>query len=136
MKTSSRVFVRRPRGVYIATGVGAVVVVLIAVGLFLPLAGFLAATTASTAGLVPFPVLSVTGVTLLGIVLVAGALLLALTRRRPAAAGVWSVLAVLIALAVTVFPLVAVAVGSADRAADIGPIISDLWGRLSGLLPS
>ncbi len=110
-------------------------VVLIGLLLFLPLTGFLAATTASTAGLVPFPVLSVTLVTLLGIVLAVGALLLAVTRRRTAAAWVFAVIAVLVALAVTVFPLVAVAVGSADRASDIVPLLGDIWTRISDLLP-
>lgn len=123
---------RRTRGVSIATGVGAGVVVLIALGLFLPLLGFLAGATASTAGLIPFPALSVTLVTLVGVVIVAGLLLLALTRRRTGVAIVWVVLAVLVALAVTVFPLVAVASGSAERASDVAPLIGELWGRLTG----
>ncbi|KTS13144.1 hypothetical protein [Microbacterium testaceum] len=123
---------RRTRGVFIATGVGAGVVVLIALGLFLPLLGFLAGATASTAGLIPFPALSVTLVTLVGVVIVAGLLLLALTRRRTGVAIVWVVLAVLVALAVTVFPLVAVASGSAERASDVAPLIGELWGRLTG----
>lgn len=122
---------RRTRGVFIATGVGAGIVVLIALGLFLPLLGFLAGATASTAGLIPFPALSVTLVTLVGVVIVAGLLLLALTRRRTGVAIVWVVLAVLVALAVTVFPLVAVASGSAERASDVAPLIGELWGRLT-----
>ncbi|MFV9423535.1 MFS transporter permease [Microbacterium sp. S1037] len=123
---------RRTRGVFIATGVGAGIVVLIALGLFLPLLGFLAGATASTAGLIPFPALSVTLATLVGVVIVAGLLLLALTRRRTGVAIVWVVLAVLVALAVTVFPLVAVASGSAERASDVAPLIGELWGRLTG----
>ncbi len=123
---------RRPRGVYIATGVGAGLVAIIALALYLPLVGFLAATTASTAGLVPFPVGSVTGVTLLGVVLVVGALFLAVTRRRAWLSWTLAVIAVLIAFAVTVFPLIAVAVGSADRASDIVPLLIDLWQRVTG----
>jgi len=123
---------RRPRGVLVTTGIGAVVVALIALGLFLPLVGFLAGTTASTAGLVPFPALSVTLVALLGLVAVAGLLLLAVTRRRTGVAIVWAALAVLVALAVTVFPLVAVASGSAERASDVVPLLGELWGRLTG----
>ena len=123
---------RRPRGVFVATGIGAGLVVLIALGLFLPLVGFLAGTTASTAGLIPFPALSVTLVTLVGAVVGAGLLLLALTRRRTGFAIVWVVLAVVVALAVTVFPLVAVASGSAERASDVAPLIGELWGRLTG----
>ncbi len=124
---------RRARGVLLATGVGAGLIVLIALGLFLPLVGFLAGATASTAGLIPFPALSVTLVTLVGAVLVAGLLLLALTRRRTGVAIVWVALAVLVALAVTVFPLGAVASGSAERASDIAPILADLWSRLTDL---
>ncbi|MDF2665053.1 MAG: permease of the major facilitator superfamily [Microbacterium sp.] len=123
---------RRQRGVFVATGIGAGLVVLIALGLFLPLVGFLAGTTASTAGLIPFPALSVTLVTLIGAALAAGLLLLALTRRRTGFAIVWVVLAVVVALAVTVFPVVAVASGSAERASDVGPILGDLWSRLTG----
>lgn len=129
---SSSLTRRRPRGVYIATGVGAAVTAIIALALYLPLVGFLAATTASTAGLVPFPFASVTGVTLLGLVIVVGALLLAVTRRRPWLSWTLAVVAVLVTLAVTVFPLIAVAVGSADRASDIVPLITDLWQRLTG----
>ncbi|KTR95338.1 MFS transporter permease [Microbacterium testaceum] len=122
---------RRARGVLLATGVGAGLIVLIALGLFLPLVGFLAGATASTAGLIPFPALSVTLVTMVGVVLVAGLLLLALTRRRTGVAIVWVMLAVLVALAVTVFPLGAVASGSAERASDIAPMLADLWSRLT-----
>jgi magnesium-transporting ATPase (P-type) len=128
----SSALARRPRGVYIATGVGAALAAIIGLALYLPLVGFLAATTASTAGLVPFPVASVTGVTLLGILIVVGALLLAVTRRRPWLSWTLAVIAVLVALAVTVFPLIAVAVGSADRASDIVPLITDLWQRVTG----
>ncbi|KQR25977.1 MFS transporter permease [Microbacterium sp. Leaf151] len=122
----------RPRGVYVATGVGAALAAIIALALYLPLVGFLAATTASTAGLVPFPLGSVTGVTLLGLLVVAGALLLAVTRRRPWMSWTLAIIAVIVALAVTVFPLIAVAVGSADRASDIVPIVVDLWQRVTG----
>ena len=114
------------------TGIGVVLVVLVAAGLFLPLVGFLAGATASTVGLVPFPGLSVTLVSLLGVVVCAGLLFAALTRRRTATAIAWTVLAVVVALAVTAFPLIAVVTGSADRASDLAPIIGDLWGRLTG----
>lgn len=123
---------RHPRGVLVTAGIGTVLVVVIAAGLFLPLVGFLAGATASTVGLVPFPAASVTLVTLAGVVVCAGLLLAALTRRRTATAIVWTVLAVMVALAVTAFPLVAVVTGSAERASDLAPIVGDLWGRLTG----
>jgi hypothetical protein len=39
---------------------------------------------------------------------------------------------VLVTVAVTVYPLVTVAVGSADRAGDVWPIITDLIRRVTG----
>ena len=132
MRAGRATTARRPRGVLVTTGIGVVLVVLVAAGLFLPLVGFLAGATASTVGLVPFPGLSVTLVSLLGVVVCAGLLFAALTRRRTATAIAWTVLAVVVALAVTAFPLIAVVTGSADRASDLAPIIGDLWGRLTG----
>ncbi|WP_267424726.1 MULTISPECIES: MFS transporter permease [unclassified Curtobacterium] len=122
----------RARGVWIATGVGVLVVLLVVTAGFLPLVGFLGGVTATTVGLVPFPFVRVTLVTVLGGLVVLGLLVLAVTRRRTVAAWVPVVLAVLVTLAVTVYPLVAVAVGSADRAGDVWPIITDLVRRVTG----
>ncbi|MCY1693642.1 MFS transporter permease [Curtobacterium sp. SL109] len=122
----------RARGVWIATVVGVLVVLLVFTAGFLPLVGFLGGVTATTAGLVPFPFVRVTLVTVLGGLVVLGLLVLAVTRRRTVAAWVPVVLAVLVTIAVTVYPLVAVAVGSADRAGDVWPIITDLVRRVTG----
>jgi hypothetical protein len=122
----------RARGVWIATAVGVLVVLLVFTGGFLPLVGFLGGVTATTAGLVPFPFVRVTLVTILGGLVVLGLLVLAVTRRRAVAAWVPVVLAVLVTVAVTVYPLVTVAVGSADRAGDVWPIITDLVRRITG----
>ena len=122
----------RARGVWIATVVGVLVVLLVFTAGFLPLVGFLGGVTATTAGLVPFPVIRVTLVTVLGGLVVLGLLVLAVTRRRTVAAWIPVVLAVLVTLAVTVYPLVTVAVGSADRAGDVWPIITDLVRRVTG----
>ncbi|MBF4588821.1 MFS transporter permease [Curtobacterium sp. VKM Ac-1395] len=122
----------RARGVWIATVVGVLVVLLVFTAGFLPLVGFLGGVTATTAGLVPFPFVRVTLVTVLGGLVVLGLLVLAVTRRRTVAAWVPVVLAVLVTVAVTVYPLVAVAVGSADRAGDVWPIITDLVRRVTG----
>lgn len=122
----------RARGVWIATVVGVLVVLLVFTAGFLPLVGFLGGVTATTAGLVPFPVIRVTLVTVLGGLVVLGLLVLAVTRRRSVAAWIPVVLAVLVTLAVTVYPLVTVAVGSADRAGDVWPIITDLVRRVTG----
>ncbi|WP_144765121.1 MFS transporter permease [Curtobacterium sp. 9128] len=122
----------RARGVWIATVVGVLAVVLVFVGAFLPLTGFLAGVTATTAGLVPFPFVRVTLVTVLGGIVVLGLLVLAATRRRSLAAWVPAVLAIVVTLAVTAYPLVTVAIGSADRAGDVWPIITDLVRRITG----
>lgn len=132
--SGARIRSARPRGVYVAAGVGAVVVVLIAIALFLPLVGFLVATTASTAGLIPFPAITVTLVTLLCAVLVTGLLVVAALRRHAWLSWTLAVLAMLVALGATAFPLFAVAAGSADRAADIGPILADLWQRVTAAI--
>lgn len=116
----------------IAAATGTVVVMLVALGLFLPLVGLLVGVTASSAGLVPFPALSVTAVALVGVVVVAVLLLFALTRRRPAGAWAAAVVAVLAALAVTAFPVIAVAAGSAERVSDVGPLLVELWQRFTG----
>jgi hypothetical protein len=102
----------RARGVWIATVVGVLLVVLLVAGVFLPLVGFLAGVTATTAGLVPFPFVA--------------------TRRRTVAAWVPVILAVFVAVAVTAYPLGAVAIGSTDRAGDVWPIITDLVRRVTG----
>jgi len=122
----------RSRSVWVASGIGLVAVLLLAFGAFLPLVGFLAGITGTTAGLVPFPFLRVTLVTLVGAVVVLALLLLAVTRRHGATAWTAVVLALLVTVGVTVFPLVAVAIGSADRAGDVWPVISGLWTRFVG----
>lgn len=129
-----RMGIRRPRsrGVWIASGIGTVLVFAIAIGAFLPLVGFLGGITATTAGLVPFPVVRVTLAALGGAVVVLGLLALAVTRRHTATATLAIVLAVLVSIAVTVFPVVLVAIGSADRAGDVWPIVTQLWQRFTG----
>lgn len=132
MRTTAPGRLVRSRQSLIAAVTGTAVVVLVALGLFLPLAGLLIGVTASSAGLVPFPGLSVTAVTLVGIVVVAALLLFAVTRRRPASAWAAAVFAVLVSLAVTAFPVIAVAAGSAERVSDVRPLLGDLWQRFTG----
>ncbi|OZD31305.1 MFS transporter permease [Rhodococcus sp. 06-1477-1B] len=112
--------------------IGAGIVVVFTLVVYLPLVGFLGGATASTAGIVPFPVVSVTVVTFVGAATIVGLLALALTRRRSGVAWALVALAVVVALAVTAFPLVAVVIGSAQRIGEIGPVISALWQQLAG----
>ncbi|GGL10096.1 heme A synthase [Curtobacterium luteum] len=122
----------RPRGVWVASGIGIVLLLAITLGAFFPLVGFLGGVTATTAGLVPFPFVRVTLVALLGAVVVLALVVLALTRRHTATSVVAVVFAVLVALAVTIYPVVTVAISSADRAGDVWPIVTDLWQRFTG----
>lgn len=122
----------RPRGVWIASGIGVVLVVGTALGAFLPLVGFLGGVTATTSGLVPFPFVRVALVTIAGSLVILALLVLAFTRRHTATAASAVVLAVLVAVAVTIVPIVLVAIGSADRAGDVWPIVTELWNRFTG----
>lgn len=122
----------RPRGVWITSGIGIVLVLAIALGAYLPLVGFLGGVTATTAGLVPFPFLRVTLVTLLGVVVVLALVVLGLTRRHTVTTVFAVVLAVLVSLAVTAYPVVTVAIASTDRAGDVWPIVTELWQRFTG----
>lgn len=122
----------RSRRSALAALISAVVIVLIALLAFLPLLGVLAGATASTAGLIPFPVLAVSVATILGSVLVLALLVGSATRRRTAAAWMLAAAAAVVALVVTAFPLVAVVVGSIDRAGDLGTVIGELAQRFGG----
>lgn len=129
--TTDRALVTSRRSATVAA-IGAGIVVVFTLVVYLPLVGFLGGATASTAGIVPFPVVSVTVVTFVGAATIVGLLALALTRRRSGVAWALVALAVVVALAVTAFPLVAVVIGSAQRIGEIGPVISALWQQLAG----
>ena len=122
----------RPRGVWITSGIGIVLVLALALGAYLPLVGFLGGVTATTAGLVPFPFIRITLVTLLGVVVVLALLFWALTRRHTVSSVAAVVLAVLVSLAVTAYPVVTIAIASTDRAGDVWPIVTELWQRFTG----
>lgn len=129
--SSSRMPVRS-RYSLTAAAIGAVVIAGGTLLVFLPTVGFLAGATASTAGLIPFPAVSVTFVALAGAVVVLALLVAAASRRRPVAAWVLVVIALIAALAVTAYPIVAVVTGSAERVGDIGPVVDELVRRVGG----
>lgn len=124
----------RSRHSLIAAVIGAAVIAGGTLLIFLPTIGFLAGATASTAGLIPFPAVSVTLVALTGGVVVVALLLAAAAQRRPAAAWALVVLAMVASLLVTAFPVIAVVVGSAERVGDVGPVIGELARRVGGSL--
>ncbi|MEW1706384.1 MFS transporter permease [Microbacterium sp. NPDC089190] len=128
---SSRTLIRSRRSTAAAlTGAG--VVAVIALLGFFPLVGFLAGATASTAGLVPFPAVSVWLVTLVGLLVTIALLAASATRRRAPAAWAFSATAVVVAVVVTAFPLIAVIVGSVERAGDLGSVVEQLVQRFGG----
>lgn len=129
--TTDRALVASRRSATVAA-IGAGIVVVFTLVVYLPLVGFLGGATASTAGIVPFPLVSVTVVTFVGAATIVGLLALALTRRRSGVAWALVAFAVVVALTVTAFPLVAVVIGSAQRVGEIGPVISALWQQLAG----
>lgn len=129
--SSSRMPIRS-RHSLTAAAIGAVVIAGGTLLVFLPTVGFLAGATASTAGLIPFPAVSVTFVALAGAVVVLALLVAAASRRRPVAAWVLVVIALIAALAVTAYPFVAVVTGSAERVGDIGPVVDELVRRVGG----
>lgn len=99
---------------------------------FLPLVGFLAGATATTAGLVPFPAVGVSAVALLGLLVIVALLVASATRRRAAVAWALAATAVVVAIVATVFPLIAVVAGSADRVGDLGNVVDQLLQRFGG----
>ncbi len=80
----------------------------------------------------PFPFVRIALVTVLGLVVVLALLLWALTRRHTVTSVFAVVLAVLVSLAVTAYPVVTIAIASADRAGDVWPIVTELWQRFTG----
>ncbi|KEP76392.1 hypothetical protein HR12_00125 [Microbacterium sp. SUBG005] len=127
---SSGVLIRSRRSAAAALTGGGVVALIVLLG-FLPLVGFLAGATATTAGLVPFPAVSVSAVALVALLVIVASLVAAATRRRAAAAWVLAATAVVVAIVATVFPLIAVVVGSADRVGDLGNVVDQLLQRFA-----
>lgn len=128
-RTSSRGFLIRSRRSAVAALTGGGVIALIVLLGFLPLVGFLAGATATTAGLVPFPAVSVSTVSLLGFLVIVALLAASATRRRAVVAWTLAATAVVVAIAATAFPLIAVVAGSADRVGDLGSVIELLLQR-------
>ncbi|WP_298871260.1 MFS transporter permease [uncultured Microbacterium sp.] len=129
--SSSKTVIRSRRSAAAAMTGGVVIALIVLLG-FLPLVTFLAGATASTAGLVPFPVLGVTAVALIGLLAIVALLAGSVTRRRAPAAWALSATAVVVAIVVTAFPLIAVVVGSVDRVGDLGAVVEQLVQRLGG----
>ncbi|SDO47113.1 hypothetical protein SAMN04487848_1050 [Microbacterium sp. ru370.1] len=125
--SSSGLHIRSRRSAAAALTGGGVIALIVLLG-FLPLAG----ATATTAGLVPFPAVSVSAVTLLGLLVIVALLAASATRRRAVVAWTLAATAVVVAIVATAFPLIAVVAGSADRVGDLGSVIEHLLQRFGG----
>lgn len=129
--SSRRVLIRSQGSAAAALTGGGVIAVIVLLGFF-PLVGFLAGATATTAGLVPFPAVGVSAVALLGLLVIVALLVASATRRRAAVAWALAATAVVVAIVATVFPLIAVVAGSADRVGDLGNVVDQLLQRFGG----
>lgn len=122
----------RPRAVWAAAVTGAVLVLLILVGLLLPILGLIGAADGATAGALDVPVGSIVVALLVGYVLALLFLVVSVRSRNGAFAWVMSVAAVISALLVSLWPLLAVALAGVDQTTEVIPFIQDLIARVTG----
>lgn len=114
----------RPRAVWAAAITGVVLLVLIVVGVLIPILGLIGAADGATVGALRVPV---------GGIVVALLFLLGCVRSRNGALSwVLAVAAVISALLVSLWPLLAVAFAGVDQASDVVPFIQDLIRRVTG----
>ncbi len=122
---------RRPVGVWIALVVGVLGVLAALLGVLVPITGLVGAA----AGIVAGAHVSVVGISVVVVLgyLVAGGLLLAIVRtRHRLAAWTLAILAILLALAAALYPLVAVGFGAANGVGDLVGTIVDIVHRVWG----
>lgn len=123
---------QRPGAVWAAFGTGSALVILIALGLLLPILGLIGAADGATIGALDVPVGAIAVALLIGYGLALLFLLGTARSRNGALAWVLSVSAVVSALLVSLWPLLAVALTGVDQAADVVPFILDLVSRVTG----
>jgi len=116
---------RGSSGPLVAVAVGAVLVVLTAAFVLLPVLGLVGAA-AGTGPVVDVPVIGSAVGVLLGLVLALVLLVGGWRSRRTAVAWVLAVLAWLVSLAGCLWPLVATASAAADRARDVWPTVLEI----------
>ncbi|GAA2754447.1 hypothetical protein [Amnibacterium kyonggiense] len=121
---------RRPRAVWAAFITSTVLVVIAVVGVLLPILGFIGAAVAATAGVLRVPVGGIVGAIAIGYVLALVLLVFCVRRTNGAAAWVLGVAAVISALAVSVWPIVAVALSGVAQVQDVEPFIQELIARV------
>lgn len=123
---------RRPRSVWAALITCSVLSVLAVVGVLLPVLGLVGLAVSTTAGTLQVPALTIGAVVVLGLLLVAGLLTAAGFSRVGALSWVLGVVAVLLALTVSVLPIVATAISAVGEAQQVVPFILGLIRRATG----
>ncbi|MGK9148492.1 hypothetical protein KXS11_12770 [Plantibacter flavus] len=121
----------RPRAVWAAALTGLLFVLLVVMGVLLPILGLIGAADGATVGVLDVPVGSIAGALLIGYVLASLFLFLSFRSRNGAVSWVLSVAAVVSALLVSLWPIVAVAIAGVDQSQDIIPFIQDLIARVT-----
>ncbi|SMQ75325.1 hypothetical protein SAMN06295909_3821 [Plantibacter sp. VKM Ac-1784] len=122
----------RPRAVWAAAITGVVLLVLIVVGVLIPILGLIGAADGATVGALRVPVGGIVVALLIGYVLALLFLLGCVRSRNGALSWVLAVAAVISALLVSLWPLLAVAFAGVDQASDVVPFIQDLIRRVTG----
>ena len=123
--TRSRFAPRRTRSVWAALSAGGVAVVGIALLVLAPLMTLIVGA-GGAAWFVHIPFGRISFVIGAGYLLAAGLLALILRTRRGALAWILAVSAAVAAMAVSLYPIVAVALAATDQASEIIPFITDL----------
>lgn len=122
----------RPRAVWAAAITGVVLVFLVVVAVLVPILGLIGAADGATAGALDVPVGGIVGALVMGYVLALVLLLGCVRSRNGALSWVLSVAAVISALLVSLWPLLAVAIAGVDQASDIVPFIQGLIAKVAG----
>lgn len=122
----------RPRAVWTAAITGVVLVFLVVVGVLIPILGFIGAADGATVGALNVPVGGIVVALLIGYVLALLFLFLSVRSRNGALSWVLAVAAVIAALLVSLWPIVAVGIAGAGQAGDVVPFIQDLIARVAG----
>jgi hypothetical protein len=118
--------------VWAAAITGVVLLVLIVVGVLIPILGLIGAADGATVGALRVPVGGIVVALLIGYVLALLFLLGCVRSRNGALSWVLAVAAVISALLVSLWPLLAVAFAGVDQASDVVPFIQDLIRRVTG----
>lgn len=121
---------RRPAAAWAPLTASALLVVAVLLGVLLPVLTLIGAADGLTAGVLDVPAGSIAIAVVIGFGLAAVLLLLCFRARSGPTAWVLGVAAVVSALLVSLWPLVAVALAGVDQVQDVVPFLQRLIGRV------